>query len=520
MKTVVFLGPTLPISTARGILESEYRAPASQGDIYRAVANGARLIGIIDGYFERIPAVWHKEILYAMSQGVRVFGASSMGALRAAELHKFGMVGVGSVFEAYRDGQIEDDDEVAIVHGPAEIGYPPLSNAMVDIRATLKKAEDEGVVNGEFAEAFLVAAKSLHFSQRSYDLVFQDTKLTAKECDPFRLWLRTGRVEAKREDALQMLHDIAECASQEPDNYQAQFAFAHTDTWERMVRQIEPAADALSYEELLEELRLEPNTYKTAVEMTMAQVLGEREAARAHVTAKPDEFERKFAEYLVCRNIVQPQDIINWMSEQGLNEDTFQTFIEKHQRLDTVRGLLRADIVRALPDTLRDMGIFGKLKMRAEDKREYLAKNGLSEAEAATSGLSSDDLLEWYFTKHLGTSMPLHLNAHIRSLDLDHRQAFIASIFREYKYQRKEEEKAIESDFVFDDYDRDMLIALDGEYYHISEEDWKSLPSSPIIENESIASLITNGATIAKIDHPTRVNEQAILLNIDLVKGI
>ena len=48
-----------------------------------------------------------------------------MGALRAAELHVFGMVGVGRVFELFRDGLLEDDDEVAVAHGPADSGYQP-----------------------------------------------------------------------------------------------------------------------------------------------------------------------------------------------------------------------------------------------------------------------------------------------------------------------------------------------------------------------------------------------------------
>ena len=64
-----------------------------------------------------------------------------MGALRAAELHTFGMRGVGRIFEAFRDGEVEDDDEVAVVHGPAELGYLVLSEPMFNIRATLARAE-------------------------------------------------------------------------------------------------------------------------------------------------------------------------------------------------------------------------------------------------------------------------------------------------------------------------------------------------------------------------------------------
>ena len=43
------------------------------------------------------------------------------------------MRGVGKIFEAFRDGDLEDDDEVAVVHGPAEFGFREISVAMVNI---------------------------------------------------------------------------------------------------------------------------------------------------------------------------------------------------------------------------------------------------------------------------------------------------------------------------------------------------------------------------------------------------
>ena len=90
----------------RAILDADYRPPAKQGDICRAVQErGPDAVALIDGYFEQVPAVWHKEILWAMKLGVQVYGASSMGALRAAELQQFGMIGVGKIFEAYVSGR-------------------------------------------------------------------------------------------------------------------------------------------------------------------------------------------------------------------------------------------------------------------------------------------------------------------------------------------------------------------------------------------------------------------------------
>ena len=56
-------------------------------------------------------------------------GASSMGALRAAELSQFGMVGIGEVYQAFKLGRLEDDDEVAIVHGPEGSRLPAIDGS-------------------------------------------------------------------------------------------------------------------------------------------------------------------------------------------------------------------------------------------------------------------------------------------------------------------------------------------------------------------------------------------------------
>ena len=98
----------------------------------RAVVDGAEVIGLIDGYFEWTLSVWHKEILWALTRGVHVFGAASVGALRAVELERYGMRGVGEIFRAYRDGELEDDDEVAVVHIPGQT-FACSSEAMVNI---------------------------------------------------------------------------------------------------------------------------------------------------------------------------------------------------------------------------------------------------------------------------------------------------------------------------------------------------------------------------------------------------
>ena len=108
-----------------------------------------------------------------MAQGIHVYGSASIGALRAAELHAFGMVGIGRIYEAFRDGILEDDDEVAVLHGPEELGYPAVTEAMVNIRATLDKAVAEGMIDQALGDHLTEVGKLLFYKERSSGAILQ-----------------------------------------------------------------------------------------------------------------------------------------------------------------------------------------------------------------------------------------------------------------------------------------------------------------------------------------------------------
>src|SRR5438270_6241334 len=111
LKKCIFAGPSL----AEGEVDCRIKrfGPAQLGSVYLATKAGYNVIGLIDGIFGNVPTVWHKEILYAIDHGCLVYGSSSIGALRAAELYAYGMRGVGLCYRLYRAGVITDDDEVA-----------------------------------------------------------------------------------------------------------------------------------------------------------------------------------------------------------------------------------------------------------------------------------------------------------------------------------------------------------------------------------------------------------------------
>lgn len=242
MTSYVFTGPTLSPKEAEAELDATILPPVSQGDVYRAALEAPRAIGIIDGYFEQVPAVWHKEILWAMAQGVHVFGSASMGALRAAELAPFGMRGVGVIFEAYRDGALTDDDEVAVRHGPAELGYISVSEAMVNIRATLASAETAQVISAATRRELEGIAKAFFYAERSYPAILMQAAragLPASEIDAFRAWLPTERINQKRLDAQSMLREMRKYLADDPEPKSVSYAFEYTDMWDEVSRLVD-----------------------------------------------------------------------------------------------------------------------------------------------------------------------------------------------------------------------------------------------------------------------------------------
>ncbi|MFI5702637.1 TfuA-like protein [Streptomyces xanthochromogenes] len=125
---------------------------------------------LIDGVYHQAPALRHKEILAAMGRGVGVIGAASIGALRAAELAPYGMLGVGSVYAAYASGEINGDDEVAVGQAPdGEFGA--LTWPLVNLRHVLQMAVPAGVIDAERAARLLAALRAVYYPQRTWAAV-------------------------------------------------------------------------------------------------------------------------------------------------------------------------------------------------------------------------------------------------------------------------------------------------------------------------------------------------------------
>lgn len=450
MTAVVFVGPTLSAAQAHETLAAEFLPPVRQGDVYRAVVrHRPRAIGIVDGIFQHVPAVWHKEILWAMTQGVHVFGAASMGALRAAELCAFGMQGVGRIFEAYRSGVLEpfvdesfeDDDEVAVIHGPAETGYVALSEAMVNIRCTLAAAELAGVIGAATRDSLSSAAKRMFYQERSYESLIERAGrgTSGRELSGLRQWLVGGRINQKRDDAQAMLVAMAALLEADPAPLRVRYAFAHTTLWENARAEIGaagPAGPAGPAEgAVLDELRLDRSAYLAARRDAHRRRLALRQCEPEGDGPARNEVERTLALFRRSRGLFSRDDLDKWLAENDLDDAALMRLVREETRLQALEDGAAGDLDRHILDHLRLSGSYGSLAARTREKGRALTEPQSAEPPADSAmGLRA---LVWYFEDRLGLELPADLDAYARSLGFAGESALMRAVWRDFLFRRR-----------------------------------------------------------------------------------
>ena len=306
--------------------------PVSAGDVYRLWRRRPRAIGIVDGYFDRVPAAWHKEIMWMMEHGVHVFGAAGLGALRAAELDSFGMHGAGWVYQAFRDGSLDRDDEVAVRHGTAEDGYRPLSEAMVNIRSTLLAAQDQGIVSATTRGILLVAGTALFYPERTWPELLRAAEATqadAAELEALRRWLPAERIDQQAADAVAMLREMRTFLAADPAPQEVSWSMADTAMWEVAKRRADTLSRAgapgsrLMLEPILDEIRLlGPEAFEAACCRSLLRVFAADFAQREGVTIDQERLDDAVAEFRTSRDLGQDTELTRFLADNELSAPT------------------------------------------------------------------------------------------------------------------------------------------------------------------------------------------------------
>jgi hypothetical protein len=200
---IVFVGPSLHGVNRASFPGLHFRPPAKSGDVQEAARQGAKTIALIDGIFESGMSVWHRDIKHAIASGAKLYGSSSMGALRAAECAAIGMVGFGKIFNQYLEGTRTRDADVALLFGPEETGYLPLSITQADFEATLEALIHANKIQTTTSHSLRQASNSLFYKHRTLDAIFRNSGLGS--CVEVKKLIAKNWINQKQVDAVELL---------------------------------------------------------------------------------------------------------------------------------------------------------------------------------------------------------------------------------------------------------------------------------------------------------------------------
>lgn len=372
MKASIFIGPSIELAEAKRLLPgAHFHGPAAQGDLLSAFdLDRPDIIGLIDGTFHQNLSVWHNEVLYLLSLGVSVFGASSMGALRAVETERFGTVGIGTIYRWYRDGVIVGDDEVALLHGEVDVGYRALSVPQVNVRASLERGVSEGRLEVDILDRVLAISKSIHYPERSVPTLLErcgSAEIPSSHLAAVQLALTTHYVDVKREDARELLtaiSDVIEGRAERPKKVEFEFIRSSVfDNLYNLDRKVLMEEGAVTLQRVAEHYALYcTDFWKTrtaAIDRSIVLAFG----MLLNLTVTEEEAVAERDLFLAARGLRSPDKILDWLhrnafSEADLGEYVMQEVICRKLRrwALTARSMDRG--CKRLLDELRAQGVF------------------------------------------------------------------------------------------------------------------------------------------------------------------
>jgi hypothetical protein len=318
----VFSGPTLTAARVRELVpHAVCHPPVGHGDLLALGAAKGDVVLIIDGLWHQTAPVRHKEILMLLDAGVAMVGTASMGALRAAELAAFGMLGAGKVFEAFYTGQLQADDEVAVLHTP---DGQALTEALVNLRSAIRGAAADQQISPDEAAALEETARRLPYIRRTWTALHRAAAATGMgtALQKVDLWRQAHSYDLKREDAQYALRwvDSPDFAGYRPftDSWRGQpWRTSFTALWHGLYAPGGqapapelPAGALVQYQQLYDPAF--PQRWRTRVLTSIARVCGAslEEAEAAAVKAA--------AEQGVHTEALTPDQLAFWLTDEEI----------------------------------------------------------------------------------------------------------------------------------------------------------------------------------------------------------
>ena len=211
---VVYAGPSIAADEVqRHLPGAQLMPPVARGDLYRDRTLGFGMFVILDGVFSQQLAIPPREVIDVLTNGACVIGASSMGAIRAAECWPAGMQGVGTIYRLFRRGSLESDDEVALTF-MEEQGYRIASVPLINIRFSVARHLRQGKLSADQGKRIVDAAIRTHYAERNWRALLDQADV---EDNGGVLRQSLAACDLKRADAVRALRRTAQRLRESPE---------------------------------------------------------------------------------------------------------------------------------------------------------------------------------------------------------------------------------------------------------------------------------------------------------------
>ena len=295
------------------------------------------------------------------------------------------------------------------MHGPAETGYRPGSEAMVNIRFTLARAHDAGVLSAATRSALLRMAKDLFYPERSYQEVLRQGRqcgLPAAELDALQDWLPAGQVNQKRDDARAMLEVMRDRLAAGLPPKSVSYTVENTTIWHAATALPGAQGDgndgsAVLPHTLREEMQVE-GSYTRVQQGALLRFLATGEASRLSIVVTAEQLQHTGDRWRDRRELDDIATFHRWLDRCDLTIDTFSAKLREEALLWLVRSWAGPDMESRIIDELLMTGEYERLVARARDKERVLESRGLQSPRVEDVGLAQEELLCWYFEQRLG----------------------------------------------------------------------------------------------------------------------
>ena len=130
----------------------------------------------------------------------------------ACELYPYGMIGIGTIFNDYKKGVIDSDDDVSVALNPDTLEQ--LSQPWINLKYNFDNARKDKIITQEEEDELLKIAKDTYYPKRSFEYTIRKSSLSPENITTLLNYINKNKIDIKHDDAKKVIQYIKKISKQ------------------------------------------------------------------------------------------------------------------------------------------------------------------------------------------------------------------------------------------------------------------------------------------------------------------